>query len=187
MSEFEYVAVLVSLILGLGITRLLAGVGRAIHRRETSRVDLLHSVWTAAVFWTLILNWWVFFESRSLPVWSFGYFVVVIIWAVLFYLMTVVLYPPDIGATEAYGALFERNRRWFLGLFVASSLSDIWLTALRGDLLDPPQYLPFALHMAVLGVLAMIFRAPRFQLALATYVLAVGLTWSLLVRRLLGG
>lgn len=33
MSPFEYLAVLVSLILGLGITHLLSGVGHTIHRR----------------------------------------------------------------------------------------------------------------------------------------------------------
>jgi len=187
MTEFEYLAVLVSIILGLGITHLLAGVGRTIHRRAELDVDSLHSLWTATTFLMLVLNWWVFFQSRTFTNWSFGVFLVVILWAVLFYLMTVVLYPPDLAEAEDYGGVFERDRQWFLGLFVASSLSDIGLTALRGDLLDPPQYLPFVGHFVVLGILGMLIKARRFQLFLAGYVLIISLVWSLLARRFLAG
>lgn len=186
MTEFEYLAVLVSLILGLGITHLLAGVGRLIHRRGEYKLDPTHVLWTAATFWILVLNWWVFFQSRRFEEWSFDIFLMVVVWAVLYFLMAVVLYPPDISEGEDYAAVFERNRTWFLGLFVASATSDIVLTAARGDLLNPPIYLPFALHFVILGVLGIVIRSRRFQVALAGYVLGIGLTWSLVVRRFLG-
>ena len=128
-----------------------------------------------------------FFESRDLETWSFDYFFVVVVWSVLFFLMAVVLFPPDMGDDEDYAVVFERNRLWFLGLFIASSLSDIVLTAMRGDLFDPPFYLPFAGHFILLGVIAMMTRSRGYQTFLAGYVLAVGLTWSLVVRRFLGG
>ncbi|MEJ2203898.1 MAG: hypothetical protein P8170_07295 [Gemmatimonadota bacterium] len=187
MSEFEYLAVLVSIVLGLGITHLLSGVGRTIHRRGQYKLDAVHSIWTAATFTILVLNWWVFFESRSFSNWSFGIFLVVIVWAVQYYLMAVVLYPPDMAEGEDYGAIFERNRRWFLALFASSAVTDIGLTALRGDILDPPEYLPFASHLVVLGLLGVVVKARRFQLFLAAYVLIIGLTWSLVARRFLAG
>lgn len=118
-----------SIILGLGTTHLLAGVGRTIHRRAESNVDALHSLWSATTFLLLVLNWWVFYQSRTFANWSFGVFLVVVVWAILFYLMTVVLYPPDLAEGEDYGGVFERNRQWFLGLWVASSLNDMGLTA----------------------------------------------------------
>jgi hypothetical protein len=187
MTEFEYLSVLVSILIGLGIAHLLAGVARMIHRRGEYTLDPVHLLWTGAVFWTLILNWWVFFESRSLEVWSFDYFFVVVVWAVLFFLMAVVLFPPDMAEGEDYAVVFERNRLWFLGLFIASSCVDIVMTAMRGDLFDPPFYLPFAGHFILLGVIAMMTTSRRYQTFLAGYVLAVGLTWSLVVRRFLGG
>jgi hypothetical protein len=187
MSEFEYLAVLVSLILGLGITHLLAGVGRMIHRRGNYKVDAVHLLWTGAAFWTLVLNWWVFFQARTFDDWSFEVFLIVIVWAVLYFLMAVVLYPPDIAEGEDYARIFERNRAWFLGLFVASSLVDIALTAVRGDLLDPPTYLPFVLHLAIAGVLGIVIKSRRFQVFLAAYVLGIALIWSLVVRRFLAG
>lgn len=186
MTEFEYLAVLVSLVLGLGITHLLVGVGRMIHRRHRAKPDLVHLLWTGAVFWTLILNWWVFFQSQSIQVWSFDYFLLVIVWAVVFFLLAVLLFPPDSSAEETYAEMFDRNRNWFLGLFVSSSVVDILLTALRGDLFDPPIYLPFALHFVALGVIGIFVKSRKYHVGLAAYVLGIGLTWSLLVRRLLG-
>ena len=185
MTEFEYLAVLVSLILGLGITHILAGVGRMIHRRRVFKLDAVHALWTGATFYTLILNWWVFFQARQFDTWSFDVFLVVICWAVSFFLLAVVLFPPDMSDKEDYSAVFEENRLWFLGLFVSSSLVDIALTAVRGDLFDPPIYLPFVGHFIVLGVLGMVIRSRRFQVFLAAWVFGVGMTWSLVIRRFL--
>jgi hypothetical protein len=187
MSEFEYLAVLVSLVLGLGLTHLLLGVARMIHRRGEFKFDAAHSLWVAATFWILILNWWVFFENRRFDGWSFELFLVVIIWAVLYFLLAVLLFPPDVSEGEDYSEIFERNRKWFLSIFVASGLADIALTASRGDLFDPPIYLPFALHLVALGILGIIIRSHRFQVGVAAWVLGVGLTWSLVIRRFLAG
>lgn len=186
MSEFEYLSVLVSIVIGLGLTQILSGVARSVHRRRTIELDPIHSVWSASTFIILILNWWVFFQSRELGAWTFAAFLAVVSWAVLFYLMAVILYPPDMEEDETYGDVWSRNRRWFMGLWLATSVLDIVLTGLRGDLLDPPTYLPAILHLAVLAALGMVISSRRFHLALAVYVLVFALAWSLGVRRLLG-
>ena len=54
MSEFEFLAVLISIVMGLGVTNLLAGVGRTIHRRKQVRPDAVHTLWTATAFLVLI-------------------------------------------------------------------------------------------------------------------------------------
>lgn len=187
MSEFEYLAVLVSLILGLGIAHLLVGVGRMVHDRGHRKPDLVHGLWVGAVFWTLVLNWWVFYQAQTVTTWSLDFLLVVVVWSVLFFLLAVLLVPSHESQEESYRDVFERSRRWFMGLWVASSLADILLTAFRGDLLDPPIYLPFTLHWVVLGLLGIFIKSRRFHVCLAAYVLGVALTWSLVVRRFLGG
>jgi hypothetical protein len=186
MSPFEYLAVLVSLILGLGITHILTGVGRAIHRRGEIRTDLTHNLWTIATFLILVLNWWVFFQSRSVSDWTFDQFLLVIGWAVAFYLMAVVLYPPGMKPGEDYGRVFQVNRPWFLGLFIASSAIDILQTASRGDLFHPPLYLPFVLHLIALAGIGMVVRRRGYHLFLAGYVLSIGLIWAIGARGALG-
>ena len=187
MSPFEYLAVLVSLILGLGITHILTGVGRAIHRRREIKTDPIHNLWTVATFLILVLNWWVFFQSRAISNWSFGQFLLVIGWAVAFYLMAVVLYPPGMKTGEDYGQVFEVNRPWFLALFIASSVIDVLQTGSRGDLFDPPFYLPFVLHLIALAAVGMVVRRRGYHLFLSGYVLCIGLIWAIGARGALEG
>lgn len=186
MSEFEYVAVLVSLVLGLGIANILSGLGRMIIKRHEYQVDLVHLMWSLALFLVLVLNWWVFFQLSKFNQWSFEFFLTVIIWTVLFYLMSVLLFPPDKSSMPNYGKLFEQNRNWFLGLFIASNLTDIALTALREQLFNPPFYLPFVLHFVVLGVIGIVVKSRKYHLGMAVYIFFISLTWAFWVRLLLG-
>jgi hypothetical protein len=185
MTEFEYLAVLVSIILGLGMTHLLLGVGRMIHRRADMHLDATHAMWTVSLFIVIVLQWWVFFQSQSREIWTFDLFLVVILWAVTFFLLAVVLFPPGLGNNESYPEVFAHNRHWFLAFWIASSLLDIALTALQGDVFDPPLYLPFLLHFVLLGLIGIFVKSHRYHFFLAAYVLAVSLAWAMLVRRIL--
>jgi len=185
MSKFEYVAVLVSLVLGLGLANILTGLGRMINRRNEFQIDIVHLLWSIALFVVLVLNWWVFFQNISVTNWTFEYFLSIIVWAVTFYLMTVVLFPTDKDTEQDYGKIFLQNHAWFIGLFIASNLMDIVVTALRGQLFNPPFYLPFVLHFVVLGVIALVVKSRRYQVCFASYILFISLTWSFFVRLLL--
>jgi len=185
MSEFEFLSVLISIIIGLGVTHLLAGVGRAIHQRARTRVDTLHVVWTANVLLILVLNWWVAFSWRDETDWSFGTFLVVILWSISMFMMAVLLYPHELEPDEQYAEVFEKNRKWFLGTFVIMILTDIGVMALRSDLFDPPMYLPFVLQYMVLALIGIAIPNPRYQNFLGWYVLITMLIWSFVVRRML--
>lgn len=185
MSEFEFLSVLISIIIGLGVTHLLAGVGRAIHQRSRTRVDTLHIVWTANVLLVLVLNWWVAFSWRNEADWSFGTFLLVILWAISMFMMAVLIYPPELEPGEEYADVFEKNRKWFLGTFIVMIGTDIGVMALRDDLFDPPAYLPFVLHYVVLAGIGIATPNPRYQNFLAWWVLVTILIWSFVVRRML--
>ena len=46
MTLFEYLGILISVVMGLGITHLLIGVSKTIHLRRTLRIYWVHSVWS---------------------------------------------------------------------------------------------------------------------------------------------
>lgn len=185
MSEFEFVSVLISMVVGLGIAQLLSGIGQAVHERKTAPLDEVHMVWTAAAFLNLVLNWWVLFSWSIHEVWSFTLFLALILWAVAMYLLVVFLYPARKPANEAWTAVFASNRQWFLGAFAAFGVADIFLTALRGALWDPPAYLPFVAHYVVLFLVGVFVARPGFQRFLAWYILVTLTLWSFVARRFL--
>lgn len=71
MSEFEFISVLISMVVGLGITHVLQGVAQAVHERERAPIDPVHMAWTAVVALNLVLNRWVLFSWRDHAGWSF--------------------------------------------------------------------------------------------------------------------
>ena len=102
MSSFEFIAALMSIIIGLGVTNLLAGAGRAFYRRKENPLDEVHIVLTLATLLLLVLQWWVTFKWNTEVTWSFDRFLVLIVWTITLYMLTVFLYPPDLSEAEEH-------------------------------------------------------------------------------------
>lgn len=185
MNEFEFLAVFISIVVGLGVTHILYGVGRIIHNRHRVRPAVLHIVWTLNVLLILLLNWWVFFLWADHPAWSFDKYLLLICWGIALYMLAVVLYPPDIRE-DSYEESFETNRNWLFGTFIVFTLLDIAQTAVRGQLFQPVIFLPYVLHYAVLAAIGIPVSNKRYQTFFAWYMLITLLLWCLVVRRFLG-
>ena len=178
MSEFEFLAVFVSIIFGLSLTHVLSGAMRSIYRKTSEQT---HLVLTGFILMVLVLNWWITFAWSDQDIWSLDLFLLLITWAITHYVVAITLYPPD----SPGGLGFEERRAWFFGAFVAVTISDIAQTAARGDLLSPWYYLPFVLHYAALSTVAIFIKHNLFHKLLAWYFLISIVTWSLIVRRFL--
>ena len=187
MSEFDFISVLISLIIGLGITNLLAGAGRAFYRRRKNPVDEVHMVLTASTLLILTLNWWVTFSWRNETNWSFEKFLVLIAWTVSLYMLTIFLYPPDLSEAEEHRDVWLHNRIGYYGAFVIICILDVLQTGMRGSLFRPVWYLPFIGHYAALGTIGMLIRRRGYDRFYAWYQLVTVLVWSLGVRRFLLG
>lgn len=185
MSSFEFIAALMSIIIGLGVTNLLAGAVRAFYRRKQNPVDQIHMVFTAATLLLLILQWWVTFRWNTDFTWSFDTFLILIVWTISMYLMTVFLYPPDLSEAEEHHRRFERNRAGFYSSFIAMCVLDVAQAAIHGDLFRPVWYLPYAAHYAVMAGAGLCIRRRGYDRFFAWYLLITLLIWSLVARRFL--
>lgn len=185
MSSFEFIAALMSIIIGLGVTNLLAGAGRAFYRRRQNPIDEVHIVFTAATLLLLVLQWWVTFKWNTQINWSFDEFLVLIVWTISLYMLTVFLYPPDLSEEEERSDRFHRNRTGYYSTFVAMCVLDIAQTAIRGDVFHPVWYLPFVSQYAFLAGGGLIARRRGYNRFFAWYLLITLLIWALIVRRYL--
>ncbi|MBX2916563.1 MAG: hypothetical protein KF856_14935 [Cyclobacteriaceae bacterium] len=62
MSPFEYVSVLISIILGLGITQIVTGVADVIQNWRNVKLYLPHALWVMFVFFLHMQERWVLYE-----------------------------------------------------------------------------------------------------------------------------
>ena len=187
MSSFEFISILMSIIIGLGVTNLLAGTGRAFYRRRQNPMDEVHVVFTAATLLVLVLNWWVAFKWNSEVAWTFDKFLALIVWTIALYMLTIFLYPPDLSQEEEHRGRFQRNRAGYYSTFIVFCLLDIAQTAIRGDLFHPIWYVPFVGQYAVLAGGGLVAGRRGYDRFFAWYLLITLLIWSLVVRRYLVG
>ena len=133
MDEFGYLAVILSIILGLSITQLLQGLTQIINARDRVRI------YGPALGWALLLllidvqAWWAMFGYRNRHAWTFLQFAVLLLETILLYLLAALALPT--ASTEESLDLrqnYFRHSRWFFGAFVAvlvvSLLKDVVFT-----------------------------------------------------------
>jgi hypothetical protein len=185
MSDFEFLSVLVSIVVGLGLTHLLRGLGHAYYFRRGGSMDAVHIAWTIATLFVLVLNWWVFLLWRDFGSWTFSTFFVVILWTSSFYMMALALYPPGLSEETDYRELFAENRTWFLATFTVMAVLDLLVTTLRDDRIPELYYLAFVGHYGLITAIGIVVRRRWYDLAAAWYI-AIGMAfWSFGVRETL--
>lgn len=112
MTDFEYISVLLSIILGLGITQLLSGLARLLRDGRA----LAPAWWIMLIVATLLVMhfqvWWVSFEWRHLPDWTFLSYLTFMILPMLLYLLAYLVLPGDLHLDgERLVAEFIQRRR----------------------------------------------------------------------------
>jgi hypothetical protein len=166
MALFEYLGVLISVVMGLGITHLLIGTSKLVQARDSVRVYWVHTLWTVNILIYILAIWWGLFWWSGLEEWTFYHFLFVTLYAVALFLLAAMLYPWDFPRDFDFKAYFYKNRSWFFGIQFVAWCIDIPETLLKGEsgLRDLPQlYLLFVGTMLALSLAGAITSSRRFH------------------------
>ncbi len=107
--------VLVSIIVGLGVTELLSNVASQIRARSTSRPYWLHSVLIACIFVGLLQQWWESWGLQNVEGWSFPILLMMLCGPILLYIVSHVAFPTDIDGADFKIHYFDNSRAiWVL-------------------------------------------------------------------------
>ncbi|KFI28367.1 hypothetical protein CN97_19015 [Haematobacter massiliensis] len=133
MDAYGHLRILLSLILGLAITRVLSGLSR--HLQDPRKTERMHGqiVWSLSLLLGAVHFWWWEFALRLIEGWNFGVYLFVLSYASLFFLMATLLYPDHIQDQAEREVFFVRRRRAFFGIFALSFVFDLFDTSLKGQ------------------------------------------------------
>ena len=168
MGAFEYLSVLISIILALGMTRVLAGVGEMLQARSRRHIYWVHAVWIVNLFLYLVIAWWIFYRWRDQQPWNFYLFLFVLISPTILYLASLLLFPreADVETIIDYKAHYYANHRAFFILFALFIPVDIVDSLLKGVphflSLGPIYFLSGVLYFAGL-ITAAVTRNERYH------------------------
>jgi hypothetical protein len=185
MSDFEYLSVLVAIIVGIGFTHLLLSIGRVLGETKSVNMTPVHSVWTGNILLMLVGFWWWAISLREMHEWIFLQLIFLLLDVSLWCLMAAILFPVAIPPNYDLGLHFARKRKAFFSILVMLAIADPLTSMILGvehlaDLGWP--YLHWMLACLIGGILAIRFDNERFQLGFAIYwgisLLAFTLSWQ---------
>ena len=107
MSLFEFLMVLVSLIIGLGVAELLTGVARVIRNRDSVRVYWVHGTFIVIVFLALLQQWWESWGARDVPAWTFLGLLMMLGGPIGLFLIAHLLFPEEFEGVDFQDYYYE--------------------------------------------------------------------------------
>jgi hypothetical protein len=189
VEPFAYLCILTSIVLGLGITRLLTGCGRLLQVRHCTPLYGVHLVWTLNLFLFLVLNWWILFRWRTTTEWTFFLFLFVLLSPTIGFLLAVLLFPVPMAEGLNFRLYYYANHRWFFVLAAALAPIDAVDTLLKGwdhFVAQGSLYLLMLGLTMTLSLIAAVTRHPRYHAFFAVFFLAFLLVFISINLRVLG-
>lgn len=128
MSAFEYVTVLIAIVLSLGIAQILTGVASMIKKSHKMIYYWPHLLWTLFILLLHIQEWWIMYELKEQHPWRLPFFLFIMIYPVNLFLLARLLFPDKfsgkvIDMKQFYFATF---RKMFLLLSLSAFVSILY-------------------------------------------------------------
>lgn len=126
MTPFEYVSVLISIVLGLGITQIVSGLADIIHQWNRVKLYWPHLMWIVFTFFLHIQEWWVLFDLRTLEEWKLPTFLFIILYPINLFILARILFPTaGTDSVDFKVFYFENFRKFFVWAVILIALSMI--------------------------------------------------------------
>jgi hypothetical protein len=136
LGQFEYVMVLISIIVGLGITNILVGLAGVVDRLAGSsaiRPRVAYFAWLANSFiWLVQFWWWEFRFDQYVTNWTVGLYWFLVLYAVTLFLLAAVLVPQSWDGVGDLGDYLLERKRWFYSILVFGNALDVVDSYLKG-------------------------------------------------------
>lgn len=188
-AVFSHIRVVLSMVVSLGIARLLSGVARFVQHPGRKRAYGVHLLWALSLLLSMMHFWWWEFSLSQLQVWRFETYVFVVGYAALYYFLCAILFPDDLAEYAGYRDYFMSRRRWFFGLLATTYVVDVADTWIKGQDHLIAQGYEYPIRTAAYVALCMLAARTanaRFHAAFAVFSLAYQVSWILRLYDVIG-
>jgi hypothetical protein len=163
-GAFDYLTILMSIVLGLAIANVLARLATVITARK--RVDFYWPpiAWAIWLFFICVQHWWAQWSVRHTEHWNFGtYWLQLLVPVDLFLLSALALPERDEDGKIDLGVWYFHNRAWFFAVMFFLPLLSILEEVARTGRMASNLNLAFLVLFDVVILVALALRSRRAQ------------------------
>jgi hypothetical protein len=136
MEIFEYLMVMVSIILGLGVTQTLRGLSKIARSPKTY---LPVTIWAITLFYLHIQVWWSLWDTVAVVSWTQPFFYLLVAIPCSLFGATELLLPMGNSPDTNWESHFFGVRKWYIGAFcVFAALATLETYVFLGTPLSHP-------------------------------------------------
>lgn len=125
MSIFEYLMVMVSIILALALAQLLRGIAEILTNPNRFWI---HTAWVLVTVGLVIQFWWAYWDFSAVSSWTILMFMYVLSAPILLFLASYLLLPGYRSKDQNWREHFFEIRRWLFLTLIALSLAGTFET-----------------------------------------------------------
>lgn len=173
-----------SIVVGLGIARILSGFSLLLEARHDIEHDWVSVVWAINVLGYHLLFWWIVVNNwRLLSEWSFAQFGSLFLYGVLIFFCASLILPRSVPSGVDLKARFESIRKPFFSLWLLVMCTELLDSFMKGyeyvlnDLGTP--YLALWSMTVLLSVGGIVVADRRYHFAAATVFFLIYTVWLL--------
>lgn len=155
-DSFNYLRVVSSIVVGLGLTTALNALAKMIKYRQQIKVYWVAILWELGVLLMLLLHWFGIWNFTMILEWTYPKFLLLLLPSVALYLTSHLAFPElQTGQKYDLEKFYYRNRRYFFGAGLAYFVSD----GLASTLILNQAWLELDNGFRLLGVLLVVTSA----------------------------
>jgi len=118
MDRFNFLMVLLSIIIGLGTTEILVNIARQVKARKTCKAFWVHSGVVALLFLGFLQIWWESWGLHEVEQWAFPHLLLMIATPVGLFIISHLVFPDDFEDADMEQHYFDNARLlWGAGAF----------------------------------------------------------------------
>jgi hypothetical protein len=170
MTHFEYITVAVSMVLSLGVVRLLEALRHAFDPARRYAVVLL---WIIAKLMNHVLFWWALWSYRDFADWNILDFTWILLFPGLLYMQVISLVtttPQDIADWRTH---FYSVRRWFFSANILLLLHSAITLSLVPAVASLYPVLAVQAVLLVINIVGVLSANPKLHLAIVLLALVI--------------
>jgi len=119
MSHFEFIMIMLSIIVGLGVSVLLTNVARQIKAGENCKPYWVQSIITLTIFIGLLQQWWESWDLQVVDSWTFPIVLVMLAGPIGLFILSHLLFPEELDGADLQQHYFMASKGiWGIAMMV---------------------------------------------------------------------